>query len=99
MLKLYTDNNHRFNGIDDDKAKLKEISKEDKIYISQIEQECKCGFLRINKDLISLSKRNVIEKVNNLEKKEEIKLIQERDFYDAIININSIRDINIGFKN
>ena len=37
MLKLYTDNNHRFNGIDDNKAKLKEISREDKIYIGQIE--------------------------------------------------------------
>ena len=98
MLKLYTDKSHRFNGIDDNKAKLKEISKEDKIYIGQIESECKCGFLRINKDLISLSKRNVIEKVNDLEKKDEIELIQERDLYDVIININSIRDINTGLK-
>ena len=98
MLKLFTDNNHRFNGNDNDKAKLKEISREDKIYIGQIEQECKCGFLRLNKNLISLSKRNVIEKVNDLEKKEELGTIQARDFYDVIININSIRDVNKGLK-
>ena len=98
MLKLYIDNNHRYNGIEDDKSKLEEISKNGKIYIGQIEQKCKCGFLRLNKDLISLSKRNVIEKINDLEKKEESGIIQERDFYDAIIKINSIRDINTGLK-
>ena len=98
MLKLFTDNNHRFNGNDNDKAKLNEISREDKIYIGQIEQECKCGFLRLNKNLISLSKRNVIKKVNDLEKKEELGIIQARDFYDVIININSIRDVNKGLK-
>ena len=98
MLKLFTDNNHRFNGNDNDKAKLNEISREDKIYIGQIKQECQCGFLRLNKNLISLSKRNVIEKVNDLEKKEELGTIQARDFYDVIININSIRDVNKGLK-
>ena len=98
MLKLYFDNSHRYNRNDDDKKKLKEISIDNKIYIGQIESECKCNFLRLNKNLISLSKRGFIEKINSLEKKDELKLFQAKDFYDVIININSIRDINKGLK-
>ena len=56
MLKLYLDNNQRFPGEKEDKIllrKISQISQEGNIYIGQIERECKCNFLRLNKDLIS----------------------------------------------
>ena len=98
MLKLYYDNKHRYNRPDNDKLKLKDINNDGKIYIGQIEQECKCDFLRNNKDLVSLSKRSFIEKLNDLEKKKELEEYEAKDFYDVIININSIKDINKGWK-
>ena len=98
MLKLYIDDKHRFYKMINDKVKLKDISIEDKIYIGQIEQQCKCNFLNYNKDLISFDKRSLIDKINNLEKKKELEELQAQDFYDIIININSIKDINKGWK-
>ena len=98
MLKLYIDDKHRFYRMINDKVKLKDISIEDKIYIGQIEQQCKCNFLNYNKDLISFDKRSLIDKINNLEKKKELEELQAQDFYDIIININSIKDINKGWK-
>ena len=98
MLKLYYDNKHRYNKPDNDKLKLKDINNDGKIYIGQIEQECKCDFLRTNKDLVSLTKRSFIEKINDLEKKKELEIFQDHDFYDIIININSILGINRGWK-
>ena len=98
MLKLYTNNKQISEENDDDNKKLKEISKDGMIYIGQIEQKCKCNFLINNESLISLSKRSYIKKINDLEKISEIEEKQQQDFYDVIININSILDINNGWK-
>ena len=98
MLKLYQTNYQRYRGKDEDRIKLKDIFKDGKIYIGQIEQECKCDFLKFNKMLISQNKKNLIEKINSLEKTEELKNIDFKDFYDIIININSIMDVHKGWK-
>ena len=97
MLKLYIDN-QRFKGYEEDSIKLKEISQDGKIYIGQIEQKCKCNFLQVNQSLITLSKKRLIEKINDLEKKKELKDIKVQDFYDVVIDINSIKGINKGWR-
>ena len=90
MLKLNTVNNQRCNGIDGYKVKIKEVSEDFKIFIGQKEKECKCDFLRLNKDIISLSKGSIIEKINAFEKRGELDLIQVMVFYSPqspILNI------------
>ena len=75
---------------------LKDIPNE--ICIAQIKKECTCNFLKRNKSLFSLQKKSLIEKVNDLEKKSELMTFDAKDFYDIIININSIIHINNGWK-
>ena len=106
MLKLYQYENGifgsyiRYSGKDEDTKKLKELANNSNsyIYIGQINKKCTCNFLTNNKTFHSLQKRSLIEKINELEKKSELKKVKEEEFYDIIIDINSILALREGWK-
>ena len=104
MLKLYLYTGNFFSSYDrypdknEDEKSLKEIVKDSYIYIGQIKKKCCCEFLTNNNTLFSIQKKSLIEKINALEKKDELKKFNEEDFYDIIIDINSILAINDGWN-
>lgn len=106
MLKLYQyqgsllrDSYIKYKGENEDSKKLNEIVGTDSaIYIAQIKKDCTCNFLKNNITNIPFQKRSLIEKLNELEKTKELKTFKEEDFYDIIIDINSISAIKKGWN-
>ena len=106
MLKLYQCKKGFFNSYSrhperkekENTKKLSEIADDSNIYIGQISKNCSCHFLENNNTFFSLQKKSLIERINNLEKKEELKKFKAENFYDIIIDINSILAINDGWK-
>ena len=106
MLKLYQYQGNMFSGSyikykeeNEDSKKLNEIVGTDSaIYIAQIKKDCTCNFLKNNITNIPFQKRSLIEKLNELEKTKELKTFKEEDFYDIIIDINSISAIKKGWN-
>lgn len=106
MLKLYQYQGNMFGGSyikykeeNEDSKKLNEIVGTDSaIYIAQIKKDCTCNFLKNNITNIPFQKRSLIEKLNELEKTKELKTFKEEDFYDIIIDINSISAIKKGWN-
>ena len=106
MLKLYQYQGNMFGGSyikykeeNEDSKKLNEIVGTDSaIYIAQIKKDCTCNFLQNNITNIPFQKRSLIEKLNELEKTKELKTFKEEDFYDIIIDINSISAIKKGWN-
>ena len=113
MLKYYTFSSSVFSNNfeeyiekNENEQLLKNI-KSDTIAIMKIKSSCKCGNLLKNKELLSLSKTDLIQKINSktqhiskLEKKDEWKFSKEKveKFYDIIININSILKVKKGWE-
>ena len=113
MLKYYTfsasvfsNNFEEYSGMNENEQLLKNI-KSDIIGIMKIKSSCKCGNLSKNKELLSLSKTDLIQKINSktqhiskLEKNDEWRFIKEKveNFYDIIININSILKVKKGWE-
>ena len=104
MLKLYKYNKgifgsySRYSDEREDEKHLKEIAEDSNIFIGQIKKNCSCKFLTNNKTLFSFQKKSLIDKINALEKKHELENVKEEDFYDIIIDINSILSINEGWN-
>lgn len=106
MLKLYQYQGSMLRGSyikykeeNEDSKKLNEIVGTDSaIYIAQIKKDCTCNFLKNNITNIPFQKRSLIEKLNELEKTKELKTFKEEDFYDIIIDINSISAIKKGWN-
>ena len=105
MLKLYKKENGWTGSYytelrieNEDEKKLKDISQNSEIYIAQSKKECSCNFLSENKNLFCLNKQSLIKKINELEKKNELEEPKQEDFYDIIIDINSIININKGWN-
>lgn len=105
MLKLYQYQGSlfgsyiKYKGENEDSKKLNEIVGTDSaIYIAQIKKDCTCNFLKNNITNIPFQKRSLIEKLNELEKTKELKTFKEEDFYDIIIDINSISAIKKGWN-
>lgn len=106
MLKLYQYQGGllggsyiKYKGENEDSKKLNEIVGTDSaIYIAQIKKDCTCNFLKNNITNIPFQKRSLIEKLNELEKTKELKTFKEEDFYDIIIDINSISAIKKGWN-
>ena len=82
----------------EDEQKLKEIAQDSEIFIAQTKKVCSCKILSENKELFSLQKKSLISKINNLEKKEELKEYRPENFYDIVIDVNSIININNGWN-
>ena len=66
------------------------------IYIVQKSKECRCKFLSKKNNNNCLSKRSLIEKINNLDT--EIDNYKSIKFHDIIININSLCGLKNGWK-
>ena len=82
-----------------DDTELKKISNNDIIIIIQKSNQCICNFLTQNEKLLSLPKKSLIDKLNELkELSDVITTKNEKDFYDIIININSLINIKNGWK-
>ena len=73
----------------------------------KIKKSCDCGHISKNKDLLNLTKLDLInafnqktEKIEKLEKIDEWKCSKEKveNFYDIIININSILKVKTGWE-
>ena len=82
----------------EEEKKLKDISQNSEIYIAQTKKKCSCNFLSENQNLFCLNKQSLIKKINELEKKNELEESKQEDFYDIIIDINSIININKGWN-
>ena len=98
----YKENNYK----NENEILLKDI-KEDVIAIMKIKKSCDCGHISKNKDLLNLTKLDLInafnqktEKIEKLEKIDEWKCSKEKveNFYDIIININSILKVKTGWE-
>ena len=98
----YKENNYK----NENEILLKDI-KEDAIAIMKIKKSCDCGQISKNKDLLNLTKLDLInafnqktEKIEKLEKIDEWKCSKEKveNFYDIIININSILKVKTGWE-
>lgn len=82
-----------------DDTELKKISNNDIITIIQKSNQCICNFLRENEKLLTLPKKSLIDKLNELkELSDDINIKNEKDFYDIIININSLIKVKNGWK-
>ena len=112
MLKLYKKEKgwtgsyySKYDIENENDKKIEEIAANSEIYIIQTKKECSCKFLLENKNLLSSNKENLIEKIkesqekiNELLKKDELDDAKQEDFYDIIIDINSIININKGWN-
>ena len=108
MLKVYKkekgyvyDSYTKYDVENEDNEKLEKISENGEIYIIQTKKNCSCNFLLDNKELCTLYKKELIEKINKLEKKSELedyKQNPQEDFYDIIIDVNSILNLKKGWK-
>ena len=141
MLKLYKKESgwtsyyySKYDIKNEDDKKLQKIANNSEIYIIQTQKKCTCKVLLENKELFSLNKENLIEKINGLQgknnelqennesqektikelqeitikelqekinelqKKNELDDAKQEDFYDIIIDINSIININKGWN-
>ena len=113
MLKYYAfsssvfSNNYEEYSETNENEKLLKNIKGDTIAIMKIKSSCQCGSLLKNKELLSLSKTDLIQKFNSkiqyiakLEKNDEWKFTKEKvvNFYDIIININSILKVKKGWE-
>lgn len=83
----------------DDETYLKEIPKNQKINIIQYSNQCKCNFLSSNEKMLALSKKLLIDRLNELsDLKDDINKNSIKDFYDIIIDISSLSNIVNGWK-
>ena len=114
MLKLYnieskfmSSDYKEYTGDNEDELTLKNVNKDSKIAIMKIKETCVCGLLSKNNELLKLSKTQLIEKLNNqskkidsLEKVDEWKRTKENieNFYDIIVDIDSVLKIKKGWK-
>ncbi len=114
MLKLYnieskfmSSDYKEYTGDNEDELTLKNVNKDSKIAIMKIKDKCDCGLLSKNNELLKLSKTQLIEKLNNqskkidsLEKVDEWKRTKENieNFYDIIVDIDSVLKIKKGWK-
>lgn len=113
MLKYFIESSSIFSssfldyiGSDENQIQLNKLNT-DKISIMKIKKECSCGSLSKNLEFIKLSKNELIEKlkesmkeIEKLQKTDELKTTQTKiiDFYDVIIDINSILNLKEGWK-
>ena len=79
-----------------DDMELNKISKNFCINIRQNLNKCKCNFLMKNEKLLNLTKKSLISKINELNESSKIK--NEKDFYDLILRINSLVNLNKGWN-
>ena len=114
MLKLYNieskfmlSDYKEYTGDNEDELTLKNVNKDSKIAIMKIKETCVCGLLSKNNELLKLSKTQLIEKLNNqskkidsLEKVDEWERTKENieNFYDIIVDIDSVLKIKKGWK-
>ena len=114
MLKLYniefkfmSSDYKEYTGDNEDELTLKNVNKDSKIAIMKIKETCVCGLLSKNNELLKLSKTQLIEKLNNqskkidsLEKVDEWERTKENieNFYDIIVDIDSVLKIKKGWK-
>lgn len=105
MLKLYQiskgtfyNSYIRYNEENEDSLKIENIADQSNIYIGHINKNCSCKFLDDNRKIYCLQKRSLIEKINELEKRSELIKFKEEDFYDIIVDVNSILSLNDGWN-
>ncbi len=80
-----------------DETELKLIPEKSKIFIIQERINCTCGFLsEDNERLLSLSRNVLINKIKELNYNKGKDLIE--NFYDIIVNINSLINIKNGWQ-
>lgn len=79
-----------------DEIELRSIPNNSYIYVEQKDNKCTCKFLsESNENLSSLSKKVLINRINYNQNKVND---NTNNFYDMIININSLIDIKYGWK-
>ena len=80
-----------------DETELKLIPENSKIFIEQKRKNCTCRFLsEDNERLLSLSRKALINKIKELNYNNDKNIIE--NFYDIIVNINSLISIKNGWK-
>jgi hypothetical protein len=91
----------------ENEIKLNKIKDNNTICIMKIKSECNCGMMSNNRELTKLSKSDLIKE--NIKNKQRIEKLQKMDewdsskqkienFYDIIIDINSILKVKDGWK-
>lgn len=81
-----------------DEIKLRSIPNNSQIYVEQKDNKCTCKFLsESNENLLLLSKKALINQINYIQNKGNDNP-NPNNFYDIIININSLIDIKSGWK-
>ena len=80
-----------------DETELKLIPENSKIFIEQKRKNCTCRFLsEDNERLLSLSRKALINKIKELNYNNDKNIIE--NFYDIIVNINSLISIKNGWQ-
>jgi hypothetical protein len=104
---LFSKNYEKYYGKTEEDEILLNQLKEDSIAIMKIKNECHCQYILNNKKLIKLSKKELIEKykdatqkLEKFEKNDEWNFSKKKptQFYDIIINVNSILKVKDGWE-
>ena len=86
---------------DTDQIQLKDYSTYDELYLIKADAVCDCEYKKYTK-YMNMSKFDLINIIKGLEKSDEIQnynKLQFEDFYDIVIDINSIKNVNkLGWK-
>jgi len=86
---------------DTDQIQLKDYSTYDYLYLIKVDGVCHCEYKEYTK-YMNMSKFDLINIIKGLEKSDEIQnynKLQFEDFYDIVIDINSIKNVNkLGWK-
>ena len=82
-------------------TQLKDYSNYNDLYLIKVDSVCQCEFKGYS-NYMNMSKFDLINIIKGLEKSDEIQnynKLQFEDFYDIVININSIKNVNkLGWK-
>ena len=104
---LFSKNYEKYSGKTEEDEILLNQLKEDTIAIMKIQNECHCQYILNNKKFIKLNKKELIEKykdasqkLEKLEKNDEWNFSKKKptQFYDIIINVNSILKVKDGWE-
>ena len=104
---LFSKNYEKYSGKTEEDEILLNQLKEDTIAIMKIKNECNCQYILNNKKFIKLNKKELIEKykdatqkLEKLEKNDEWNFSKKKatQFYDIIINVNSILKVKDGWE-
>ena len=83
----------------DDETYLKEIPNNQTINIIQNSNQCVCNFLSRNEEMLTLTKKLLIDRLNELSvSSDDINRNNLKDFYDIIIDLNSLSNLVNGWK-